>query len=141
MRNFLLGVLVGTLLAYGAQFGAQYLKARNAPTGSVVQVYAGDDVGEAVAAATEEVPPALYVCKSPATLIYVLVSPVTLDFAIFDEKGAFLVENVFAKMTTNEGVPYFGAEVLGTTVAFAESKNGWHFIISGEKGVKDFTCI
>jgi len=141
MRNFLLGVLVGSLLAFGVQHGAQWLKARNAPTGTVVQVYAGDSIEESVAAtvATESVPPSLYVCNSPATLIYILVSPATLDFALFDDKGAFLSDGVFSKEEL-KGVPYFGAEVLNTLVAFVEQKDGWHFIISGEKGVKDFSC-
>jgi hypothetical protein len=142
MRNFLLGVLVGSLLAFGVQHGAQWLKARKVPTGAVVQVYAGDDVGAAVDAAikADQLPPSLYVCNAPDTLLFVLVSPNTLDFALFDGSGAFLTDGVFAKQEL-KGVKYFGAEVLGTLVAFVEQKDGWHFLVSGEKGVKDFTCL
>jgi hypothetical protein len=142
MRNFLLGVLVGSLLAFGVQHGAQWLKARSAPTGTVVQVYAGDDVAAAVnaAAKAEQLPPALYVCNAPDTGLYILVSPTTLDFALFDGDGAFLTDGVFAK-TSIDGVPIFKAEVLDTIVALVQKKSGgFTFLISGEKGVKEFSC-
>lgn len=146
MRNFLLGVLVGSLLAFGVQHGAQWYKARVTPTGAVVQVYAGDDITAAVDAvvAAERKPPALYVCNAEGEAgegLYILISPTTLDFALFDGSGAFLSDGVFAK-TVIENVSVFKAEVLDTVVALVPLKAAgeYKFLISGEKGVMEFSC-
>lgn len=140
----LIGVLIGVALAALAFFGGRQFGSQTQTQvieSEPMQIYAGDPVP--VVAPDRSKMPSLYSCRDSSRQegVFMLISPVTGEFMLFDLTGVWINNGQFFDAKTDQNVQYLHAEVGNVLLAFfLDNANRWHLAISTEEGVTELGC-
>lgn len=126
--------LTGLAIVVTYSFATYYFESRRRIE-PVEQVYAGEPISE-----NWQTKPALYSCRNESEGIFMVVSPTSGEFMLFDSGGAWINNGTFFHAKTDKGIEYNHAEIGNTLLAFFPDDNHkWRLAVAtGEKVVELF---